>query len=189
MKRNPVRQAVENNYGSYKGAIRWSLAFLEPVYRRHLLTAHTLSSCNRLVFVCQGNICRSAFAEAVAKQLHGRDSISVGLRTTTGLPADRGANVIARSFGIDLSNHQTKSIDDYDYRDGDVFFAMEFRQLVTLSKNANFSSVPRTLLGLWAKPVCPHLHDPFGTNPEYMRMCFKRVESGVRGIHQNGVVL
>ena len=53
----------------------------------------------RLVFVCKGNICRSPFAEAVARAA-GADAVSYGLDARDGLPANPSAIRTARKFGL-----------------------------------------------------------------------------------------
>jgi len=70
---------------------------------------------DRLVFVCLGNINRSAFAEQVARSLSA-NTCSIGLSTTTGAPAFDKAIETAPLFGLDLSHHRATNLKDYAFR-------------------------------------------------------------------------
>jgi len=59
---------------------------------------------------------------------------------------------------------------------------MEVRQLDRLAADPQFVDVPRTLLGLWAHPPLPHLHDPFGLDDGYMLTCLRRIELAVSAL-------
>ena len=39
---------------------------------------------------------------------------------------------------------------------------------------------PRQLLGHWAQPRLPHLHDPYGLDDRYMATCLARIERAVK---------
>jgi protein-tyrosine phosphatase len=134
----------------------------------------------RLVFVCLGNINRSAFGAAVARAA-GDPAISVGLSTTTGAPATPEAMREAASRGIDLRSHAATDIQDYEHQEGDILLVMELRhahRIVALG-------VPPSdvcLLGLWAQPRRVHLHDPHTLSADYFHTCFGLIESAVRRI-------
>src|SRR3546814_6470308 len=65
------------------------------------------SRVKRLVFVCQGNICRSPIAHAMAAKLIDRYPVaSIGLATTTGAPAFETARDVAQQFSVDLTSHR-----------------------------------------------------------------------------------
>ncbi len=67
----------------------------------------------RLLFLCQGNICRSSYAEKKARQLieHARlkvDIDSAGMLPRNPRPAPLVAQDAARQMGVDLSAHTSK---------------------------------------------------------------------------------
>jgi protein-tyrosine phosphatase len=132
----------------------------------------------RLVFVCHGNICRSAFADVVARR-NGLNVASFGLSTSSGLPAHPSAVAAAAAIGVDLGDHRTTRAADFGPESGDLLLAMETRQLRRIAGDPNLNTLPRTLLGLYAKPPVPHLHDPYELDPAYMPMCLARIESAV----------
>ena len=80
----------------------------------------------RLVFVCSGNICRSPYAQEVARR-HGIAAVSCGIDTNNGLPADSAAMRTAAQRGVDLSAHRTTKWEDLVVATGDVIVAMQLK--------------------------------------------------------------
>src|SRR4051812_1003209 len=73
---------INRRYGTYRGLIRLLLAQAESkAGTLGSLTHPALNRTRRFVFVCSGNICRSCFADTVARSL-GLPSASFGLSTT-----------------------------------------------------------------------------------------------------------
>ncbi len=75
-------------------------------------------------FFCKGNICRSAFAEAIAKSM-GVDARSAGFYAIEGAPANEEVIKSAQDMGYDLSNHRTPPIMYAVLRKTDLLVAME----------------------------------------------------------------
>lgn len=176
----PARRpsVMRTRYGTVRGLIRLLLSYPQTVARRAYIRAPEPGSVRRLVFVCQGNICRSAFADVLTRDF-GFDSISFGLSTDAGKPAHPPAAAAAAGFGVDLSSHATTRVEDYTPRSGDFLLAMEVRQLARIAADPRLADLPRSLLGLWARPVRPHLHDPFGLDDTYMRTCMGAIRIAV----------
>ena len=135
---------------------------------------------DRLVFVCKGNICRSAYAEAVAKSL-GIKAISCGISTKNDLPANSDAIKAASERGIDLSRHKTTPVMYVILRKTDLIVAMEPWQADSLTKNLKRKHHV-TLLGLWLSPLRPHVQDPYGFTATYFDNCFNYIENSVNEI-------
>ena len=173
-----IKQVLQANYGSFRGWVRLVLGQLDFLSGR--LDPHLnirALQVDRLVFVCLGNINRSAFAARVAQD-RGIDVCSIGLATTTGAPAFSAAVVTARRFGIDLSAHVATDISDYVYRPGDLLLAMEVRHIRQLLA---YGVPARAIapLGHWASPQRIHLHDPYTLSDAYFRTCFALIHSAV----------
>jgi protein-tyrosine phosphatase len=137
----------------------------------------------RFVFVCLGNINRSAFAGAVAGRL-GMHCASIGLSTTTGAPAWGMAIAQAARQGYDLGSHRATNLADYAYREGDLLLVMEVRHAHRLVAHG----IPRhaiAMLGYWASPRRLHLHDPHLLPEPYFATCFTVIESAVRRLGQD----
>lgn len=135
---------------------------------------------DRLVFVCKGNICRSAYAEVVAKSL-GVSSISCGVSTKDNVPANKDAVVVADSRGISLKEHKTSRLTSIALRPTDLLIAMEPCQANFLCNHLK-AKYNITLLGLWSLPSRPHIVDPYGLSPTYFNNCFEYIENSVHEI-------
>jgi protein-tyrosine phosphatase len=145
--------------------------------RHHKYQLVNLQSVERLVFVCKGNICRSAYAEAVARSL-GIEAISCGIDTIEDAPANKSAVLIARKRGLHLEEHRTKPIMYLILRKTDLLVAMEPWQANYLDKHLSRKHYC-TLLGLWLQPALPYIHDPYGASPVYFENCFRYIEKSV----------
>lgn len=137
-------------------------------------------SVERLVFICKGNICRSAYAEAVAHSL-GLEAISCGLDTIENAPANADAIEAADVFGFDLHDHITKPVMYVSLKKTDLLLAMEPWQIQFLENNLNRKH-QYSLLGLWAKPALPYIHDPYGSSSAYFEKCFTYIQEGVQAL-------
>jgi len=166
---------VRARYGSLRGLLRLLLSRL-GTSRRFATVDWT--RVERLVFVCTGNICRSPYAEALARRA-GVPAISVALRGRTGAPAYPAAIVAARVEGVDLGAHRSTAIEEADLGPGDLLVAMEPWQATAILGRGGAQV---TLLGLWSTPRRPHLHDPHGLSDDYFRTCFAIVDSAVASI-------
>ena len=135
------------------------------------------SKTERLVFICKGNICRSAFAEQVARTL-GIETISCGIRAIENAPANEQAVFVAKKMGYDLSEHKTTPVMYTALTNCDLLIAMEPEQVSFMEDHAAVK-YNYTLLGLWGKPSHPYLHDPYNCTPEYFDQCFKIIKDAV----------
>jgi protein-tyrosine phosphatase len=175
----------ENSYNWVKERYGSRLGFVRVYWHKILYALGCYKQCceidwhevDRLIFVCKGNICRSPFAEAVAKSV-GLDAVSCGVDAGNGVPANIYAIEAALRKGLDLGNHKTTPIDSMVLRSGDLFVAMEpchIRQIKTRFGDNAFS----TLLGLWYFPKYPSIPDPYGTTSKYFDYCFELIEKSV----------
>jgi protein-tyrosine phosphatase len=165
-------------FGTFRGLVRLGLAHLQVASGQASIVNPDPETVRRLVFVCHGNICRSAFAHVVA-QKHGLRTASFGLSTSAGGPAHQPAAAAALRLGHDLSAHRTTKVEDFEAQPGDLLLAMEVRHLGKLAALPALADVPRSLLGLWATPPFPHLHDPYQLDPAYMTACLRRIEDAI----------
>lgn len=154
----------------------WGGARLRDIDRRRI---------ERLVFVCKGNICRSAYAAELARS-RGWPAVSAGLEADPGVPADAQASACARRRGVELAAHRAQSLEQLELRRGDLLVAFEAAHAVQLVKRTRTrADVQVTLLGLWCAPMrWPYLHDPYGLSPAYFDACFERIERGLAGLCQ-----
>lgn len=171
-------------FGTHRGLVRLLLAnclWLFGPYRRYGQV--DLAKVKRLVFVCQGNVCRSPFGHHLAqKRIGGLPVCSLGLGTVSGLPADSTAQAVARDFGLDLSAHKTTAFADFAVEPGDLYLVMEDRHLRTLRPLLNGQEVQVALLGLWCRPPLALLYDPHRLTRGYFSTCFSRIAQAVEGL-------
>jgi protein-tyrosine phosphatase len=172
---------ITSNFGTLRGLVRLGLSYGEVALGAGGISRPDPAEVRRLVFICHGNICRSAFADVVARQT-GLRVASFGLSTDAGKGAHPPAVEAAATLGFDLRAHRTRRAQDFVAEDGDYLLAMETRQLRRLSTHPSMGGLPRGLLGLYATPVIPHLHDPYELDPAYMPVCLKRIESAVANL-------
>ena len=84
----------------------------------------------RLLFVCTGNTCRSALAEALARReaiergLSDVEVSSAGTSAWDGSPASDGALLVALERGLDLSSHRAQQLTRELVQSNDVVLVM-----------------------------------------------------------------
>ncbi|WP_084766273.1 arsenate reductase/protein-tyrosine-phosphatase family protein [Nitrococcus mobilis] len=170
---------VRTPFGTHRGFIRLCLAWFELAVGRLERFSNTDLACvKRLVFVCLGNVCRSAYAEAVVRR-KGVQGLSFGLSASTGMCANVDAISTAHTRGYDLGEHRSTDQSDFNIEEGDLLLVMEVRQARRIEPVARAAGAQVVLLGLWATPRRPHIHDPAGLSLEYFNTCFRVVESAV----------
>jgi protein-tyrosine phosphatase len=179
-----MKKWIDDRYGTWRGLVRALLARAELAAGR--LAPFTLQrpeTVRRVVFVCHGNICRSAFAHHEALK-YGMNVASLGLSTSTGGRSPAPAVASAARAGIDLGIHRATSWPDFKVCSGDLFLVMEVRQAHELRRRlGNRSDVQVGLLGMWCDPLMPHLHDPYTLGDRYFDRCFARCRQAVRNLN------
>lgn len=169
---------VTRQFGSWRGAVRLGLSYAEVAAHLASLNPPDPDEVRRFVFVCHGNICRSAYAEALAHKT-GFRAASFGLSTSSGMPACADVVLMAQKRGVNLFAHQTTKVKDYAPLPGDYLLAMEVRQLRKLAADECLRHLPRGLVGSYAEFPLPHLHDPFQLDAAYMVTCIDRIGRAV----------
>jgi protein-tyrosine-phosphatase len=130
----------------------------------------------RLVFVCRGNICRSAYGDFYAQHL-GLPAASIGTQAILGRQAHPRAIEIAAERGLDLGTHRTLPFDSFEPQDGDLFLAMEPYQCRDVAKAKWAVAHQVSLLGLWHETNGPVIVDPYGRERQAFRSSFDLIEA------------
>lgn len=176
-------QHIRNRYGTHRGLIRlyldtikWKLGQYEQYERVNWFEV------KRLVFVCQGNICRSPYAHYLALKQLDENVASIGFATTTGVPANDRAKDVARVRGTSLDTHIATDLRDFDIVDGDLFLVMEGRHISKLGPIVSAKQTQLSLLGLWATPSRALIYDPYDLSEAYFHSCFEIIESAVANV-------
>ena len=82
----------------------------------------------KIVFVCTGNICRSPYAEFVARNLiegASGEFTSAGTVARSGNPATDTGAAVAAELGVDLTPHQATLLSTEVVAGADLIYAME----------------------------------------------------------------
>lgn len=176
---------IDRRFGTWRGLLRLLLADAELASGR--LRAFRLrdpGQVRRVVYVCLGNICRSAYGDKLAREF-GLEVASLGLSTSSGAASPAEAVEAARRQGVDLDAHRALDWSDFKVRPGDLFLVMEVRQAHELRRRLGArDDVQVCLLGMWCTPPMPHLHDPFSLSADYFDTCFKRVRQATVRLNQ-----
>jgi protein-tyrosine phosphatase len=161
---------IKRNYGSKKGLLK--ACWYKLLYKFGFFKAYSKIDwprINRIVFVCQGNICRSPLAEYYARSL-GVDSVSCGLACQNNFSADPRAVSYGKSLGMDMSVHKTTHIDKLKFGEADLVVGMEPIHLKGIMR-AEINKAQVTLAGLWLNEPKTYIHDPFSTQADYFSRC------------------
>jgi len=137
-------------------------------------------SVRSVLFVCQGNICRSPLAEAYFRYLvekNGRPITvrSAGLETTPGMPAHSYARAVALEHRLSLDAHATNQVDLELLDQSDLVLVMEIAQKDRIHRlNPRFKGKV-LLLGGFDSIGPLEIADPYSGTPEDFQSCFQQV--------------
>ena len=135
----------------------------------------------RLVFVCSGNICRSPYAEHLARAW-GVPAVSFGITALSGSRADPSAIEVAQQFHIDMRTHRSLAREDLAFARSDLLVAMDLGHLEVGLEVCRKARAQSTLLGLWDGQHPVLIQDPFGCSTDDFRACFERIEACLHGM-------
>ena len=94
--------------------------------------------------VCLGNICRSPLAEGILKSKVNSDNILVDSAGTSAFHAgelpDKRSILVAKKYGIDLTDQRSRAFSKSDFKKFDIIYAMDISNKNNILKLADTSS-------------------------------------------------
>lgn len=133
-----------------------------------------------ILFVCRGNIIRSAlaaayFVEQASKKGFVMKVKSAGMETQPGKPAHALAKEIAHQHGLSLQCHSTTLLSQDLIKESDLVLVMEVAQKDRLSKLYAQDRHKVFLLGQFCRNGSLEIDDPYGGVQEDFKACFGRI--------------
>jgi protein-tyrosine-phosphatase len=133
------------------------------------------------LFLCHGNINRSAFAAAFARQLHPDWRIGeAGTQASAGAPSSQIAVATAARWKLDLSAHRATRLDAQLSREFHAIFVFDARNLIELALSHPSSLRKTHLLGWLAQQSAPEIADPHGGPASSYERAFAAIASALR---------
>lgn len=140
----------------------------------------------RILFVCTGNTCRSALADAVARKvvveraLSDVEILSAGTSAWDSAPASDGALLVGLERGLDLSQHRAQTLSRELIRSADLVLAMGPHHLERVEalggSGKSYLLTDYASRGASARPV----NDPIGGELDVYRATADELEAEVR---------
>jgi protein-tyrosine phosphatase len=162
---------------------RWEAAAERRIIGTALLKLYrsrtpALSVGQRLLFLCNGNVCRSALAAAQARVLlDGEVALvdSAGLGDAGGRQPPHLALKVAAEMGLDLAHHTSLLVHADQIRRADCVFVMD--RLTILRTWLRFPEARRKLFLLDAPREIP---DPYGHSERKFQEVFGQIRSSIQ---------
>lgn len=145
-----------------------------------------------VLFVCLGNICRSAAAEGVFRALVERDAAGARIGADsaathdyhTGRPPDSRAQAAARRRGFDISGQRARPVEPADFTRFDYVLAMDGSNLADLRQICPSGEDHRLHRFLDFAPEAPvrDVPDPYQGGPREFETMMNLIELGAGGL-------
>lgn len=128
----------------------------------------------KILFICEGNTCRSPLAEGIMKKKAAEKGVSLicesaGLRALSGDEASYDCIKAAEKLGVDLTSHRSRPFNLYMTDEYDLFVVMDENQKKTLSAHISEEKIHILSGGI---------SDPCGT-AEALVNCAEELEKGI----------
>ena len=141
---------------------------------------------HHVIFVCKGNVCRSAFAEYRLKKMLGSEKAII---ESCGLDVDQGkyppVETIrnAEKFACDMSTHVSKGIDKCDFLNADLILPMEYGQhqrlIALFPEKKNQIKLLRSYAP-WPQQLFCNIDDPYGWGDRIFIHSFALIEQSLK---------
>jgi protein-tyrosine-phosphatase/predicted ATP-grasp superfamily ATP-dependent carboligase len=145
--------------------------------------AQSATAPRHVLFLCHGNINRSALAQAYAERRYARGPafVSAGFHQVDGRPADPTMVEVAQSCGIDLGGWRSHTVNEQMVQDADLILVMELAHLERLRREHPAAAAKAFLLGARSAPKSSgaEVPDPYGQPQDVYRRVAGQVTQAV----------
>ncbi len=132
----------------------------------------------KVVFICEGNICRSPFAEHYLRIIRPDINVaSAGLQFQSSKMSPLNAIRAAGDSGIDLSLHSSSYVSDLKMEEFDALFVMDKLNFQKIAKG-----YPHLLSRVYFLDPQVPIPDPYGKSVEEFKICYNRIKQLVEEI-------
>jgi len=152
---------------------------------RQRFSAHSerASHVRKLLFVCHGNICRSAFAAELARmRLPNYQVESAGVGAEEGRQTPQEIAELARARGVELERHRSVRVTEAQVQAADLILVSDVENMKTLLTAWPVARSRTTMLGLFAEPAVVSIPDPYGAPQAEASESLELVASAVNGL-------
>jgi protein-tyrosine-phosphatase len=185
------QRGIVQRLGPRAGRIYARLRMLDSLGVRTANRRQAPSSARSVLFVCFGNIMRSAMAEFLMRQELSKAGLteqvrimSAGLHATPGREAHPWAQDAATGLGVSLLEHRAKLLTREMVEQADCVFAMDFQnkaELLTLYPEAQKKIYMLSAYGEGAWQY-REIADPYHGDLESTRVCGQQLRTCVRNL-------
>ncbi len=142
--------------------------------------ARAVSEAGQLLFICYGNINRSALADRLVRGYAEDSGIAVasaGFHSEAGRPADPVMVEVAAERGTSLGGSRSTTVDREMLRQSDVIFVMEKAHVDVIREMDEEAAARSYLLG--AHGGRPEIADPYGGSRGNYEHCYRQIADAV----------
>jgi protein-tyrosine-phosphatase len=168
-----------------------SLRMLDAIGIRSPHQRRPPASARSFLFVCFGNIMRSAIAEVLMRRALSEAGLaqqvvvmSAGLHATPGTEAHPWAQQAAAELGVSLGDHRAELVTQEMVTQADCVFAMDFQNKAELLTLYPDSQKKIYMLSAYAEGPLKfrEIRDPYLEDLEATRLCGRQLQTCVRNL-------
>lgn len=163
------------------------------VYGKKFDWANVPNTATSFLFVCKGNICRSAFAHYMAEKNSAEKNITIasaGIKVAQSEKSPPDAIQAAKNFGVSLQQHRSVPISLAQCRKADMILVMEALQGAMVRRKFPQYQQRVFLLSQFEDTVGQpytgwdryNIADPYAKGTAAFQDCFERIDRCIKGL-------
>lgn len=150
-------------------------------------TVRNTIKAKKILFICKGNICRSPFAQYYlqSKNIYGIEIDSCGYYPQKGRLCTNEAVEAAKTYGIDLSTHRSKMVDEYLIERADIIYVFDEENYEYIIKNFLYVKNKIFLLSFLSTKTFINIKDPYNYGIDHYYETYKIIKEHLDLINVN----